>query len=127
MIVESIPKVKPHLHWLRFFVAAMCAVVLVQLSTEWRRLGFDWKNAWILFSFAAIGLSALIEGFLHERPHLLISAWQLHVIATGFIASWAAGASSRLGIIGLIALAMGLALAIWGSLYGDQAGDRDPT
>ena len=101
----------PWVRAMRFIIAAVAAYLLYHAAMRFRSGNLSPTDAWLAGMIGTLGLTALVEAIWPEGNHGLLQYWALTTLASAALVAWAMGGQTWIGLLGLVTLIAGFALA----------------
>lgn len=101
----------PWVRAMRFIIAAVAAYLMYHAATRFMAGQLSPTDAWFAGMIGILGLTALVEAIWPEGNMGLLQFWALTALASAALVAWAMGGAKWIGILGLIALIAGFAIA----------------
>jgi len=101
----------PWIRAMRFIIAAVAAYLLYHAAMRFRAGNLSPTDTWLAGMIGTLGLTALVEAIWPEGNHGLLQYWGLTTLAASALVAWAMGGQTWIGILGLITLVAGFAIA----------------
>ncbi len=101
----------PWVRAMRFIIAAVAAYLMYHAVTRFLAGQLSPTDAWFAGMIGILGLTALVEAIWPEGNMGLLQFWALTALASAALVAWAMGGARWIGILGLIALIAGFAIA----------------
>ena len=96
---------------MRFVMAAVAAYALYLAVHQFMAGRLAPTDAWLAGMIGTLGLTALVEAIWPDGNHGLLQYWSLTTLASAALVAWAMGGARWIGILGLVTLAAGFAIA----------------
>ncbi len=101
----------PWVRAMRFIIAAVAAYLMYHAVSRFLAGQLSPTDAWFAGMIGILGLTALVEAIWPEGNMGLLQFWALTALASAALVAWAMGGARWIGILGLIALIAGFAIA----------------
>jgi hypothetical protein len=101
----------PWVRAMRLIIAVVAAYLMYHAVTRFMAGQLPPTDAWLAGMIGTLGLTALVEAIWPEGNHGLMQYWALTALAAAALVAWAMGGAKWIGILGLIALFAGFAIA----------------
>lgn len=101
----------PWVRAMRFIIAAVAAYLMYHAVTRFMAGTLSPTDAWLAGMIGTLGLTALVEAIWPEGNMGLLQFWALTALAAAALVAWAMGGAKWIGILGLVALIAGFAIA----------------
>ena len=105
--ISSAPLVRA----MRLIIAAVAAYLMYHAVTRFLAGQLSPTDAWLAGMIGILGLTALVEAIWPEGNMGLLQFWALTALASAALVAWAMGGARWIGILGLVALVAGFAIA----------------
>ncbi len=101
----------PWVRAMRLIIAAVAAFLMYHAITRFLAGQLSPADAWFAGMIGILGLTALVEAIWPEGNMGLLQYWALTALAAAGLVAWAMGGAKWIGVLGLIALIAGFAIA----------------
>ena len=97
---------------MRIVIAAIAGILLYHAIAQFMAGKLAPTDAWLAGMIGTLGLTALVEAIWPNGNHGLLQYWGLTALASSALVAWAMGGAKWIGILGLLTLVTGFAIAV---------------